>query len=141
MVNLCDHNVRPALIADSALEAVDGEIDVSKHQAEVRSMANKQKMSASEISVRLHRNFVAASIQHSTLVIDNMYEQRTQGDRNADIWFDGENLHEAKNNIQEVEGSHILNKYQTPGVGQLAAIETQPISLAQVETVVRSAEL
>ncbi|KAG1807995.1 uncharacterized protein BJ212DRAFT_1485280 [Suillus subaureus] len=137
VVNLGDLSVLPTLIAGSALEAVDSEIYVAKHQAEVRSMANDQKMNASEISLKLHRKFVAASIQHSTLVVDNMYEQRTQGDRNADIWFDAENLDEAKMNIQEVEGNHILAKYQTPGVGQLAAIETQPISLAQVETVVQ----
>ncbi|KAG2029290.1 hypothetical protein BDR03DRAFT_987855 [Suillus americanus] len=129
VVNLCDRSVLPTLTADSTLEAVDGKIGVAKHQAEVCSMANKQKTSASKISVRPHRNFVAASIQHSTslsIICTN------RGDRNANIWFDGENLHEAKNNILEVEGSHILNKYQTPGVGELAAIETQPISLAQV---------
>ncbi|KAG1769117.1 hypothetical protein EV702DRAFT_705517 [Suillus placidus] len=137
VVNLGNLSVLPTLIAGSALEAVDSEIYVAKHQAEVRSMANDQKMNASEISLRLYGNFVAAGMQHSTLVVDNMYEQRTQGEQNVDIWFNAENLHDAKNNIQQVEGNHILKKYQTPGVEQSAAVETQPISLAQVETVVQ----
>ncbi|KAG1849195.1 hypothetical protein F4604DRAFT_1934983 [Suillus subluteus] len=137
VLNLGDVSVLPTLIAGSALEAVNSEIYVAEYQAEVRSMATDQKMSASEISQRLHKNFVAAGIQHSTLVVDNMYEQRTQGDQNADIWFNAENLDEAKNNIQEVEGNRILEKYQTPGVEQSAAVVAQPISLAQVETVVQ----
>ncbi|KAG1873223.1 hypothetical protein F4604DRAFT_1925730 [Suillus subluteus] len=131
VVNLGDLSVLPTLIAGSALEAVDSESYVAKHQAEVCNMANNQKMSASEISLRLHGNFVAAGTQHSTLVVDDTYEQRTQGDRNVDIWFNAENLDEARNKIQQVEGNHILAKYQTP------AVETQPISLAQVETVVQ----
>ncbi|KAG1851360.1 hypothetical protein F4604DRAFT_2045902 [Suillus subluteus] len=137
VVNLGDLSVLPTLIAGSALEAVDSESYVAKHQAEVCNMANNQKMSASEISSRLHGNFVAAGTQHSTLVVDNTYEQRTQGDRNVDIWFNAENLDEARNKIQQVEGNHILAKYQTPGVEQSAAVETQLISLAQVETVVQ----
>ncbi|KAG1835989.1 hypothetical protein DFJ58DRAFT_710434 [Suillus subalutaceus] len=103
VVNLGDLSVLPTLIAGSALEAVDSEIYVAQYQAEVRRMANDQKMSASEILLKLHGNFVAAGIQHTTLVVDNMYEQRAQGDRNADIWFNAENLDEAKNNIQEVK--------------------------------------
>ncbi|KAG1810938.1 uncharacterized protein BJ212DRAFT_1376889 [Suillus subaureus] len=137
VVNLGDLSVLPTLIAGSALEAVDSEIYVAKYQAEVRSMANDQKMSASEILLKLHKNFAAAGIQHTTLVVDNMYKQRTQGDRNADIWFNAENLNEAKHNIQEVEGSRIIEKYQTPGAEQSATVEMQPISLAQVETVVQ----
>ncbi|KAG2336931.1 hypothetical protein BDR05DRAFT_80548 [Suillus weaverae] len=137
VVNLGEVSVLPTLIAGSALEAVDDEILVAKYQAEVRSMANDQKMNANDISLKLYKNFVAADMQHSTLVVDNMYEQRTQGERNADIWFNAESLDEAKNNIQEVEGDRILEKYQTPGVEQSAAIETQSISLAQVETVVQ----
>ncbi|KAG1836512.1 hypothetical protein DFJ58DRAFT_669619, partial [Suillus subalutaceus] len=102
-VNLGDLSALPTLIAGSALEAVRNEIYVVKHQAKVRSMANDQKMSASEISQRLHKSFVAAGIQHSTLVVDNMHEQRTHGDQNADIWLNAENFDEAKNNIQEVK--------------------------------------
>lgn len=94
-------------------------------------------MSASDISQRLHENFVAAGVQHRALLVDNMYEQRTQGNRNAGIWFNAENLDEARNNIQEVEGNRILEKCQTPGTKQSAAVEMQPISLAQVETVVQ----
>jgi hypothetical protein len=137
VVNLSDLNILPTIIAGSALEAVDSETYVAQYQAEVRSMANNQKMSASDISQKLHKNFVAAGIQHSTLVVDNMYEQRTQGDRNADIWFNAENLDEARNKIQEVEGNRIIEKYQAPGVAQSAAVQTQPISYAQVETVVQ----
>ncbi|KAG1751232.1 hypothetical protein EDB19DRAFT_1676222 [Suillus lakei] len=136
VVNLGDLNVLPTLIAGSALEAVDNEILVTKHQVEVRSMANNQNMSAGEISQRLHEDFVAAGVQHSTLVVDNMYEQRTQGDRNAEIWFNAEDLDEAKDKIQQVEGNRILEKYLSE-VSQSAAIETQPISLAQVEMVVQ----
>ncbi|KAG2348650.1 hypothetical protein BDR05DRAFT_1034674, partial [Suillus weaverae] len=103
VVNLGNLCVLPTLIAGSASEAVDSEIYVAKHQAEVCSMANNQKMNTSEISLRLHRNPVAAGMQHSTLVVDNMYEQHTQGEQNVDIWFNPENLNEAKNNIQEVK--------------------------------------
>ncbi|KAG1808020.1 uncharacterized protein BJ212DRAFT_1281279, partial [Suillus subaureus] len=132
VVNLGDVSVLPTLIACSALEAVDSENYVAKYQAEVHSMVNDQKMSTSNISQKLYRNFAAAGIQHSTLVVDNMYEECTQGDRNADIWFNAENLNKAKNNIQEVEGNHILEKYQTAGVEQSAAVVMQLISLAQV---------
>ncbi|KAG2029885.1 hypothetical protein BDR03DRAFT_906422 [Suillus americanus] len=135
--NLGDLRVLETLISGSTLETVDSEAQVVKNRAQVRSMANDQKMSASEISQRLHKDFVAAGIQHTTLVVDNMYEQRTQGDRNADIWFNAENLDEARDKIQQVEGSRILEKYQTPGVEQSAAIVMQPISLAQVETIVQ----
>ncbi|KAG2121797.1 hypothetical protein BD769DRAFT_1671202 [Suillus cothurnatus] len=137
VVNLGDLSVLPTLIAGSALEAVDSEIYVAKYQAEVRRMANDQKMSAGEILLKLHKDFVAAGIQHTTLVVDNMYEQRTQGDWNANIWFNAENLNDAKNKIQEVEGNRILGKYQTPGAEQSATVEMHPISLAQVETVVQ----
>ncbi|KAG2065849.1 vWA-like protein [Suillus decipiens] len=134
VVNLRDLSVLPTLIAGSALEAVDSEIYVAKHQTEVRSIANEQSISASEISLKLHKNFVAAGIQHSTLVVDNVCEQRTPGGQNVDIWFNAGNLGEARN---KVEGNHVLEKYQAPGAEQSAAVETQLISLTQVETIVQ----
>ncbi|KAG2050088.1 hypothetical protein BDR06DRAFT_1011548 [Suillus hirtellus] len=157
VLNLNELSVLPTLIAGSALEAVDSEIYVARHQAEVRSMANKENISASEISLRLHKNLVTAGIQHSTLVVDNVYHgnfvaagiqhsthvvdnmhgQCAQGDQNVDIWFNAENLAEARNKIQQVAG--ILERCQAPGAlaEQSAAVETQLISLAQVENVVQ----
>ncbi|KAG2155900.1 uncharacterized protein EDB93DRAFT_1128745 [Suillus bovinus] len=123
VVNLSDLRVLPTLVAGSALEAVDSEIYVAKHQVEVRSMANKENDNASEIALRLHKNFMAAGVQHNTLLVDNVYhknfvtsgiqhstlvvdnacEQRTQGDQIVDIWFNAENLGEARNKIQQVK--------------------------------------
>ncbi|KAG1762151.1 hypothetical protein EDD22DRAFT_886705 [Suillus occidentalis] len=124
VVNLGDLSILSTLVAGSALEVADGEKYVTQYQA--------QKLSAGEISQRLHKNFVTAGAQHSTLVVDNTYEESTQGNPNVDVWFNAENLDEARNKIQEVQGNRIIEKYQTPGVTQSAAVQVQPISLAQV---------
>ncbi|KAG2744879.1 hypothetical protein P692DRAFT_20877448 [Suillus brevipes Sb2] len=137
VVNLGDLSILSTLVAGSALEVADSDKYVKQYQAEVRSMANNEKLSAGEISQRLHKNFVTAGAQHSTLVVDNMYEESTQGNPNVDVWFNAENLDEARNKIQEVQGNRIIEKYQTPGVTQSAAVQVQPISLAQVQTVVQ----
>jgi Mg-chelatase subunit ChlD len=57
----------------------------------------------SEISLRLHKNSVDAGTH-------------------VDIWFNAENLDEAKNQIQQVEGNRVLGNYQIPGAGQLVAV-------------------
>jgi hypothetical protein len=150
VVNLGDLSILSTLVAGSALEVADSEKYVTQYQAQVRSMANNEKLSAGEISQRLHKNFVTAGAQHSTLVVDNMYEESTQGNPNVDVWFNAENLDEARNKIQEVkvsivescacnahipikvQGNRIIEKYQTPGVTQSAAVQVQPISLDQV---------
>ncbi|KAG2159555.1 uncharacterized protein EDB93DRAFT_1218319 [Suillus bovinus] len=155
MVDLSDLSVLPTLIAGSALEAVDSELYVTKHRAEVRSIADKENINVNEISLRLHKDLVAAGVQHSTLVVDNVYHKnfeaagvqqstlvvdtvREQQDQHVDTWFNAENLGEGRNKIQQVGGDRVVENYQANVVvaEQSAAVETQPISLAQVETVV-----
>jgi hypothetical protein len=81
VVNLGDLSILSTLVAGSALEVADSEKYVTQYQAQVRSMVNNEKLSAGEIFHRQHKNFVAAGVQHSTLVVDDMYEQSTQGNR------------------------------------------------------------
>jgi hypothetical protein len=99
--NLGDLNVLTDLLVGAALEAVDSEPLVAKHQVDIRNKANAN-MSASEISRKLHSDLSAAGVQHHTLLVDSMYEPSKQGDRNVQVWFEAENIDEAKSKIQQV---------------------------------------
>lgn len=102
MVNLGDSNALPILIAGSVLEAVDAEGLVAQYQADIRSKAKDQKIDASQISQKLHSDLSAAGVQHYTLAVENMYQKHEQGEQNVRIWFNAENLDEAKGKIKEV---------------------------------------
>ncbi|KAF8232768.1 hypothetical protein L208DRAFT_1377521 [Tricholoma matsutake] len=137
VVNLGDSNALPILIAGSVLEAVDAEGLVAQYQADIRSKAKDQKIDASQISQKLHSDLSAAGVQHYTLAVENMYQKHEQGEQNVRIWFNAENLDEAKGKIKEVEGSRLLEKYVAGGVLS-PTVSKQPVETVVHKSLVRS---
>ena len=101
VVGLSGTQVLSEVIVGTSLEAIDSEALVVKYQSEIRTKVQVGK-SSQEIAKKLHSDLTAAGVQHHTLVIDQMYAPNEQGKRNAQIWFESENIKDAKAKIKRV---------------------------------------
>ncbi|KAH7912675.1 hypothetical protein BJ138DRAFT_750521 [Hygrophoropsis aurantiaca] len=134
---LGDANFLATYIIGSVTETIEREALVQAYSHEIRKEAEENgAYDVSDISTKVHSDFVAKGIQLNTFVVEDIYESNDQGKQNAQIWFESANLADAKARIQEIDSNPIVEKYRNGGQ-QATSLKQQPISLAQVHGVVQ----
>ncbi|KAG1769111.1 hypothetical protein EV702DRAFT_1049782 [Suillus placidus] len=125
------------LFTGSILEAADIDALVLKNINEVSTQAKEQEATADDISKDLYDFLSSSSAEVDTFTVDDIYAANEQGDKNVQIWLNAEQIDDnTTSQIKEVTGFRLKREYRRGGTPAMS-LKTQPISLSQVETVVR----
>lgn len=133
---LSDVNSLIGLFTGSILETADINALVVKHSAEVCAQAKNQKVSSNDISKSLYSR-LSSSAKVDTFTVEDIYAANAQGDQNVQVWLNAEQLDsKTTSQIKDVTGFRLKSGYRNGGTPAMSS-KTQPVSLDQVETVVR----
>ncbi|KAG2336934.1 Dyp-type peroxidase [Suillus weaverae] len=124
------------LCTGSILETADLDALVLENINEVSTQAKAQKATADDISKDLYSR-LSPSTQVNTFTVDDIYAANEQGDKNVQIWLNAEQIDDSTTSqIKEATGFRLKREYRRGGT-PATSLKTQPVSLNQVETVVR----
>ncbi|KAG1849193.1 hypothetical protein F4604DRAFT_94485 [Suillus subluteus] len=133
---LSDVNSLIGLFTGSILETADIDALVVKHTDEVCTLAKEQKATTGDISKDLYGR-LSSSAQVNTFTVEDIYAANEQGDKNVQIWLNAEQIdNNTTSQIKEVTGFRLKREYRQGGTPAMSS-KIQPVSLNQVETVVR----
>ncbi|KAG1808030.1 uncharacterized protein BJ212DRAFT_717510 [Suillus subaureus] len=133
---LSDVNSLIELFTGSILETADIDALVVKHTNEVCTLAKEQKETTGDISKSLYSR-LSSSAQVNTFTVEDIYVANEQSDKNVQIWLDAEQIdNNTTSQIKDVTGFRLKREYRQGGTPAMSS-KTQPVSLNQVETVVR----
>ncbi|KAH7332677.1 hypothetical protein B0J17DRAFT_678410 [Rhizoctonia solani] len=125
------------IITGCALQAADSHQLIVQHQATIRNHVQVNSLSVSDAARKLHSELSASNVHHHNLAVDSMIHPDEQHDRATQIWFEAENLKEGREKIQQAHISRINNHYLS-GNSPSITLSKDPITLTQVEGIVRS---
>lgn len=136
LLGLTDVQALTQLIIGSVLETADIEMYVAQQGDDIRRKAIKQ--SAKEISNALYIQLSSEKARVATFTVENIYEANAQGDLNAQVWFNAEELDEkTRAKIKDVKGFRLKQPYRSAtSPAPAMSLKSQPISLDQVRTIV-----
>jgi len=137
------------LIVGGVLETAEIEALVATHKDDIRKQA-KQNATIDDISKNLHTHLSSAGVKVNTFTVEDIYEANTQGDRNAQVWFNAEQIDDntlskikevsfpvfvgaAKydNRGLQVRGFRLKHAYRQGGTQKMSSAK-QPVTLNQV---------
>jgi hypothetical protein len=108
LISIVNASTLPQVISSKSIETILLEKIISLHQKDIAEQVLKKDVPVGDVTKTLYSKLQKDDLRVDTCIIESIYEDSIQGEINAKIWHDAENIADGRNSITKVKNPSCL---------------------------------